>query len=206
MEHLLNWLKSTFGTAATGVKSGILQGILHLAAVYIIARICVPWLLEHTHETILPLILGRPPRASFQFFFSHLFAFSFVPGLIAGFFNVKVLRHGIVRFVWVIPVAILAYAFVFSAPGMYPTMILDSDFKQALHFYFGGNFNFPEYDSYRELWKHTPENFEIIRGYTQFRITVPAYVGTAYSLGGWVSLRLASAGVRPASRVEDKSW
>jgi hypothetical protein len=38
-----------------------------------------------------------------------------------------------------------------SGPGMYPTMIFDSNFSEAFHYYFGGQFNIPEYNTYAEL-------------------------------------------------------
>jgi hypothetical protein len=145
--------------------------------------------LARTDDTILPILLRRPALVSFQFFCSHLFAFSFVPGVIGGFLGAKFLTSGIVRFVWVVPVAVLVVAFVF-APGMYPTAILDSDFALAFHYYFGGGFNFPAYSTYAELFRNFHEHFDLIRGYAQFRITVPAYAGVAYSLGASFSLLL----------------
>jgi hypothetical protein len=135
MRQLLNWFRETYSKPATGPKAGIWQGILHLAAVYAIARICTPWLIELTHNMILPLLTGRAARISPQFLYSHLFTFSFVPGLIAGFLNAKLFNHGIVRYVWVIPVVLLFVTFVFFGPGMYPTMILESNFKEAVHFF-----------------------------------------------------------------------
>ena len=173
---------------STGLESGVWQAILHLAVVYAIARYCTPWLLTVTHDTIIPLATGRPPRINLQFFYSHLFAFSFVPGLVAGFLNSKLLRHRVVRFVWIVPVIVLTFAFVFYGPSMYPT-ISESSFREAFHYYFGGKFSIPEYSSYAELQRNRFENIrEVLRGIGQFRISVPAYVGVAYSLGASLSL------------------
>jgi hypothetical protein len=191
MERILDWFRETYSKPATGSKSAVWQGLLHLAAVYAIARICTPWLLQVTHDYILPWLTGRPPRVGLQFFFAHQFAFSIVPGLIAGFFTTKLLHHRMVRFVWVIPVVVLAVVFVFTAPGMYPTMILQSDFRTAFHSFFGGDCTLPEYATYSELWKDTPKVFEMLFMYRRFRIVVPAYVGVAYSFGAWVSLYLS---------------
>jgi hypothetical protein len=204
MRQLLNWFRETYSKPATGPKAGIWQGILHLAAVYAIARICTPWLIELTHNMILPLLTGRAARISPQFLYSHLFTFSFVPGLIAGFLNAKLFNHGIVRYVWVIPVVLLFVTFVFFGPGMYPTMILESNFKEAVHFFFGGHFNIPEYSTYSELQQDWSNNIrEILRGNAQLRHTVPAYVGVAYSLGAWFSLYLS--GVHASSSKVQKS-
>jgi hypothetical protein len=156
--------------------------MLHLATVYAIARICVPWLIGLTHDRILPIVTGRTPKISLQFMYSHLLAFSIVLGLVAGFFNSKLFRHRIVRLVWVVPVVLLSVAFVFHGPGMYPTtMILDSNFKESAHFLFGWNFHVPDYNNYSELRKGILANGgEIFRGTAQMRYTVPAYVGMAY--------------------------
>jgi hypothetical protein len=106
--------------------------------------------------------------------------------------------------VWAVPVAVLVITFVLDAPGMYPTMILGSDFKEAFHYYFGGGFHFPEYSNYGELLRHLSGNFDIIRGYTQLRVAVPAYVGVAYSIGAWGSLclkKLHTNGTEPKEAV-----
>ena len=202
MRQLLDWLKETYSKPATGYKSAVWQGLLHLAAVYAIARICTPWLLEVTHDDILPLLTGRPARVGFHFFFAHQFAFSIVPGLIAGFLNARLLHHGIARLAWVIPVLVLAIVFVFTAPGMYPTMIFQSDFRGAIHWFFGGDSRLPEYATYPELWKDKPNVIVMLGMYRQFRLVVPVYVGVAYSFGACLSLYLSRLRVS-SSKVKE---
>ena len=95
-------IRKNFGIGHSSVRTAIWQGILHLTIVYFIARFCTPWLLDRTYYTILPILLRRPSPVSFQFFFSHLFAFSFVPGIIGGFLIARFLKNGIIRFVWAV--------------------------------------------------------------------------------------------------------
>jgi len=190
MQRPLDLVSEVSLPTGTGLRSSVWQAMVHLAAVYLIARLCTPWLLRITHDAIIPLVTGRSPRIDLQFFYSHLFAFSFVPGFVAGFLNAKVLRGGIVRFVWMAPVTVLVFAFVFYAPGVYPTMILESNFREAFHYYFGWQFSIPQYSSYVDLQRNMFENVrEVLRGTAQLRVSVPTYVGVAYSLGAWLSLR-----------------
>jgi hypothetical protein len=199
------------GFSTTGYESALWQGAIHLVAVYVIARSCTPWLLEFTHNSVLPLLTGNPARIGLQFFYSHLFAFSFVPGLVAGFFNAKLFRHRVVGFVWVIPLTVLLIVFFFHTPGVYPTAILNSDFKKAFQYLFGGQFDLPEYNSHREMQKDMFRNFaDILRGTAQFRFTVPTYVAIAYSLGAAFSLgvsrrRAASPSIDHSSRAYSSS-
>lgn len=182
------------GAASSGHVSSIWQGALHVAAIYFIASLCIPWLSGIFYGKTLQLLLGhRMGGNPFQFLFSHLLLLSLLPGFAAGFVNTKLLRNKVVCFSWLIPVVVLSLRFVFTGPGMYPTMIWQSDFRQAFHYFFGGGFHFVgEYQSYQDLPKFiTVQNFgDIMRGYAQLRATAPAYVGIAYSIGAWLSLRM----------------
>ena len=60
--------------------------VLHLAAVYAIAGYG-PRLAGWTRNVVLPLIQRPTSSSSFEFLFSHIFAFSFVPALFAGLTN-----------------------------------------------------------------------------------------------------------------------
>lgn len=61
--------------------------------------------------------------------------------------------------------------------------------REAFHCYFGGQFIIPEYSSYSDLQRNMLGNLrEVLRGTSQLRITVPAYVGVAYILGALFSL------------------
>jgi len=186
MRNLVSKLQESLSSADRGWFSAAWQGILHVAVIYILARLFTPWLLDVTFSRVLPLVLGHPLGGNpLQFFFSHLLAFSFLPGLIAGFVNSKLFGNRVIRFVWLVPVAVLLFVFVFIGPGMYPTMLWESDFRQAFHYFFGAGFRFVGEPA---LMSQNLNDF--VRGYAQLRVTVPAYVGVAYSLGGWLSLRI----------------
>ncbi len=189
MSRFVSWFREQSDPGVSHHVCAFWQAILHVGAIYGIARYCTPRLEEWAYNTIVPMLLGRSPSiSSWQFFFSHLFAFSFVPGLIGGFVNAKLFRDPIVRFAWAIPVAVLALVFVFEGPGIYPTMILDSDFRKAFHYFFGGDFVIPN---------------DMIRGWYQFRFAVPAYAGVAYSLGAWLSICVKTP--RPKPLVDDRA-
>jgi hypothetical protein len=147
--------------------------------------------LDVAYGKALPFLLGhRLGENPFQFAFSHLLPFSLVPGFAAGFVSAKLFRNGVVRFVWLVPVVLLFFLFVFDCPGMYPTMLWESDFRQAFHYFFGGGFNVVgEYHNYRDLPTLMAQNTgDFVRGYAQLRVTVPAFVGVAYCIGAWLSL------------------
>lgn len=173
-----------------GLWIGLWQGIVHVAAIYSIAWFGFPWMLDWA-QTILPSVNGRPHQTILEFVFSHLFALGVIAGLIAGTSSARFLRHGIVRFVWVIPVAALVLVFVIFAPGMYPTMIWESDFKQAFRYFFGSDFRFYEDDIVMQA-------YQVLRLFRQLHFAVPAYVGATYSFGAWLSLRLLERNERAA--------
>jgi hypothetical protein len=156
-------------------------------------------LLDVTSGRVLPFLLGRSLGGNpFQFFFSHLLAFSFLPGLVAGFTIARSLGNKIIRFVWIVPVAVLLFLFVFTGPGMYPTMLWESDFRQSFHFFFGAGFRIVgEFHDFRDFPTLMRQNMvEFLRGYAQLRVTVPAYVGVGYSLGAGLSLGIKKKSTR----------
>ena len=166
----------------------IVQGILHLVAIYGVARICPPLLSNFFHDVVYPVLLRRPPGGgSWQFFFSHLFVFSFLPALIVGFVNSQWLPHRIARFVWTIPMTMLIVVFVLSA-STGTGLFVENNIQQAFYYFFGGNFVIPgEYHAKRELVKGFLHNPDFLRGLEQFKFTVPMYVGLAYSIGARLS-------------------
>ena len=192
MDNLSLQLQTPLHTHSFGLKVALAEGILHLAVLYAVARLSFPWFVDYLYR-ILVLLSGPKPHVNlFQFMFSHLLGLSSALGIVAGFSAARFLRSRVVLFVWLVPVVILAFFFVFRAPGMYPTMILDSDFRQAFHYCFGGGFHFTD-DSYswREFGHYFVRNgSDFLRGMAQLRVTVPAYVGIAYSIGAWISLRM----------------
>lgn len=192
MKNLVSRLQKSLSSADFGWFAAAWQGILHVAAIYILARLFTPWSLDVTFSRVLPF-LGHPLGGNpFQFFFSHLLAFSFMPGLIVGFVNAKLFGNRVIHFVWLVPVAVLLFLFVFTGPGMYPTMLWESDFRQAFHYFFGAGFRIiGEFHNFRDFPTLMRQNMsDFFRGYVQLRVTVPAYVGVAYSLGGLLSLRI----------------
>jgi hypothetical protein len=191
MRNLVSRLQKSLSSTDSGPVSAIWQGILHVAAIYVLARLFTPWLLGVTFDRVLPVLLGHPLGGNpLQFFFSNLLAFSILPGLVAGFVNAKLFGSRVICFVWLVPAAVLFFLFVFTGPGMYPTMLWDSDFRQAFHYFFGAGFRIVgEYHNYRDLPTLMSQNVkEVLRGYAQLRGTVPAYVGVGYSLGAGLSL------------------
>lgn len=113
-----------------GVAWQILWFLLHLAAVYSIVKICTPWLAGWTRGILLPLLQHPTPSGRFEYLYSHLFGFSFIPASLAGSVNAR-FRHKAAQFVWLVPAAILAYKFAtFPAPS-----VLQSQFSAAFHQY-----------------------------------------------------------------------
>jgi hypothetical protein len=199
MRNLVSRLQKSLSSVDAGPVSAIWQGILHVAAIYFLARLFTPWLLDVTHDRVIPFLLGHPLGENpFQYFFSHLLAFSILPGFVAGFVNAKLFGNSVIRFVWLVPVTILLFLFVFTGPGMLPTMLWDSDFRQAFHYFFGAGFRIVgEYHTYRGLPTLMSQNMkDFLRGYAQLRVTVPAYVGVGYSLGAGLSLGIKKKNVR----------
>jgi hypothetical protein len=113
----------------------------HLAAVYIIVNSFTPWLAGWTRGKLLPLLqIPSTSSSQFEFLFTHLFAFSFIPAFLGGFTNVR-FKHRAAEFVWVVPAVILAYKLAtFSAS----TSVLASQSSSAFHQYFEGGFLIPE--------------------------------------------------------------
>lgn len=194
MSRVLWWFRREIGSQTSSPVSGAWQYVVHLLVVYGGARYCMPWLAWQLHDHVFPALLHqRPTISTLQFFFSNLLGFSVVCGLLAGFLNSRFLLHPAVRFVWALPFVILVVAFLFKAPGMYPTMIFQSDFGTAFHYAFGGGFKIPrDFHTRRELWRAFAENPDMKRGYFQFQYAVPAYTAIAYSFGALLSFRLTN--------------
>ncbi len=95
----------------------------------------------------MPLLQKPTSSSSFEFLFSHIFAFSFVPAFAAGLVNAR-FKHKVAQFVWVVPTVILAYEFLtFPAPSVFR-----SQFSAAFHQYFGGGFLIPEFRDWHDFW------------------------------------------------------
>lgn len=156
--------------------------LLHLSVVYLVAHFCVAWLAGQIRSFLLPLLQVPPRESSFEFLFDHLAAISLLCGLVAGIITSQY-RHRMAQLVWIVPSMILAYKFM-----AFPSTLFQNHFAVAFHHYFAGGFLIPEYHSYRDMFAAwSPEH---VRGLDQMQFTAPGYVGVAYSLGGWVAIRL----------------
>jgi len=159
----------------------------HLAAVYVIVNFCTPYLAGWTRGKVLPVLQMRSASSQFEFLFSHLLAFSFIPAFLTGLANVR-FKQKIAEFTWVVPTVVLAFKMAtFSAP----TSVVAGQSWSAFHQYFGGGFLIPEYRSWEEFWQMIGSNPDMIRGMAQHTFTAPFYAGMGYSVGAWLSRRTA---------------
>ena len=162
----------------------VLWFLLHLAAVYAIVNFCTLWLAGWTRERLLPFLRQPTSSGGFEFLFSHLFAFSFIPAFFSGLMNAR-FRHKVAEYVWLVPTTILVYKFAtFAAPS-----VLQSHFSGAFHEYFGGGFLIPEYRDWREFWSIAGSNPDMARGMIQLKFTAPFYAGVGYSVAAWIAGR-----------------
>ena len=171
-----------------GAAWQLLWFLVHLAAVYVIVNFCTVWLAGWTRGRVLPLLqIPSNSSSQFEFLYSHLLAFSFIPAFLLGLTNVR-LKHKVAEFVWVVPAVVLAYKLAtFSAA----TSVLVNQSSSAFHQYFGGGFLIPEYRDWHDFWAIVGSNSDMTRGMAQLRFTAPFYAGVGYSLGAWISLRKA---------------
>src|SRR5437667_12150786 len=121
--------------------------LLHLAVVYLIARLCVAWLAGQIHDFWLPLLQTPSSESSFQFLFAHLLLLSILSGTVTGLATSRY-RHSAACYIWIVPVAVLAYKF-----AVFPSGIFESHFHAAFHHYFAAGFLIGEYHNYRELFQ-----------------------------------------------------
>jgi hypothetical protein len=171
---------------------------LHVAAVYAITNFCTPWLAGWTRGTLLPLLQHPTSSSSFEFLFSHVLAFSFVPAFAAGLINAR-FKHRVAQFVWLVPTVILAYKFLtFPNPSVF-----QSQFSAAFHQYFGGGFLIPEFRDWHEFWAIVGSNSDTTRGRAQLDFTAPFYAGIGYSVAAWMG-RLTNLSQKVSDRV--KNW
>lgn len=178
--------------AASTIRQIVRYG-LHLAAVYVIVNTTTMWLAGRVHEAVLPLIQQHPPVvSSFQFAFSHLFLFSFVPAILIAFVYSQWYPHRVALFVWIVPVAILVYKII-----AFPTTAFQDHWATALHEYFGGGFMISEFHSYQELWQ-LYANPDAPRGMQQLHFTAPVYASIGYSIGTWLGMYCRASGIAVA--------
>jgi len=146
---------------------------LHLAAAYGIAVFVTPYFAGWTGGTLLPLLGHAPVNRHFEFFFSHLLAFSFIPAFVAGFVNAR-FRHAVAEFVWVVPCAILAYRIAIYAHTS-SVLYSSSGIPQGFYHYFDSEFSIPSYSDYKEMFQSFSGNPDVFRGLDQLHYTAPFY-------------------------------
>lgn len=164
--------------ARTTVKA--LQFGLHLASVYLLVYYGSAWLAGRFHSWILPLIDPTNQTSSFQFTFSHVFAFTFIPACVAGFINSRYWPHW-GSYVWTIPALLLSYKLV-----TFPATVFQNHFDAAFHYYFAGGFLIGEFRSYEEMFANA-SNPDIWRGIDQLHVTGFFYAGLGYSLAAMLA-------------------
>jgi hypothetical protein len=162
----------------------VLWFLPHLAVVYAITNFGTTWLSAWTRGTLLPFLQQPTASSSFEFLFSHILAFSFMPAFAAGLVNAR-FKHKAAQFVWLVPAAILAYKFLtFPAPSVFHSQV-----SAALHQYFGGGFVIAEFRDWREFWTMVGSNSDMMRGKAQLDFTAPFYAGIGYSAAVWIGRR-----------------
>jgi hypothetical protein len=168
---------------------------VHLAAIYTIVFFCAPWLAGWTHGRLLPL-LGYPTTSSrFEFFHSHILAFSFLPAFIGGLASSK-LEHKAAKFVWLPPAVILVY----KCANFPVTSVFTSHFSAAFHQYFEGGFLIPEVRNWQDM-RAMAGSSDVVRALAQLDFSAPFYAGVGYSAATWISLR-TKLGQKLSERIE----
>jgi hypothetical protein len=161
--------------------------LLHVAGVYAVVKFVTPSLAGWTHGILLLLDPSTP--GSFQFFFSHILAFSFFPAFLFGLINSR-WKQRVGEFVWLFPAVILAYKFVtFPFPASSVLVLQQSKLPAVFHQYFGGGFVISEFQDWHEFWSIVGSNPDMTRGMTQLQYTAPFYAGIAYSIAAWIGRR-----------------
>ena len=174
-----------------------LRFVLHLGAVYLIVWFITPWVAGRWSDWVLPLLQSPEHAGRLQFLFSHVFALTFLPGLVTGFINAKY-RHRVALFVWTVPSLVLLYR-LFT----FPATALQEYWPTVFHYYFAGDFLLPDFQSYRELFTRVAASPDFMRGMAQLRITGAFYAGIGYSLAALASMYLRSP--QPAQDLSDAS-
>ena len=77
-------LTKSAASAPTSLISLALFAV-HLSIIYALAYFCSAWLAGRFHAWIIPIVDPANRTSAFQFVFSHVFAFTFIPAIAAGF-------------------------------------------------------------------------------------------------------------------------
>ena len=174
-----------------------LRFILHLLAVYLIVWFCAPWIAGRFYDWFLPLLHSGHDESRMQFMFSHLFAITVLPGLLAGFINSRY-RHKVATFVWTVPALLMLYKLI-----AFPTSVFEDHWSLAFHYYFAGGFVIAEAYSYRELFGMMGPRSDLLRGVQQLHTTGLFYASLGYSLAAWLGPRARFHAKLPEHQPQD---
>lgn len=178
--------QDTQTTASLGWQA--IRFLLHLAAVYLVAAFVPEHIAGWTYRNLFPALQIHTNRSSFEFFYTHLLFFSFVPAFLTGLLNAR-FKHRVAEFVWIVPAIVLLYKLVtFSTTG---SVLAQTYSWPAFHQYFGGGFLIPESHNWTQF-VDLLSNPDMIRGVTQRLYTAPFYAGIAYSLASTLGRRIPS--------------
>ncbi len=156
----------------------------HLAVVYAIVNFFTPWLAGWTRVTLLPLLQQPTSSGRFEFLFSHILAFSFIPAFLCGLVNAR-FKHKAAQFVWIVPTIVLVYKYLtFPAASVFANQA-----SGAFHYYFGGSFLVPEFRNLPELFEIAGSGSDMTRGMAQLKFTAPFYAAVGYGLAAWIGRR-----------------
>lgn len=159
--------------------------VFHLASVYLVVLICSSALAGWTYRNLFSALQIHTKRSSFEFLYTHLLFFSFVPAFLTGLVNAR-FKHRVAEFVWIIPSLVLLYKLV-TFPAMGSVLVQTSSWP-ALHEYFGGGFLIAEFHNWTQ-YAQLFSNPDMVRGMTQRTFTAPFYGGVAYSLAAMIGRR-----------------
>ena len=177
-----------------GVGWQIFWFLFHPAVAYAIENVCTPLLARGTRDTLLPLLPHPSSSGRFEYLYSHLFVFSFIPGFVAGLGNARFL-HKAAQFAWLLPAMIPAYkSAMFPSPSVFQGQL-----SAAVHQYLGGGFTIPDFRNWHEFLSIARSNSDMARGRAQKNFTAPVYAGIGYSLAAWIGL-----GTEPNRKIAER--
>lgn len=175
--------------------------VFHLASVYLVVLFCSSAFAGWTYRSLFSALQIHTQRSSFEFLFTHLLFFSFVPSFVTGLLNAR-FNHRVAEFVWTVPTVVLLYKLI-TFPHT-PSVLAQTSSWPALHEYFGGGFLISEFHNWSQF-AQLFSNPDMVRGMTQRTFTAPFYGGIAYSLAALIggrnpSLQIALGRLRHSER------
>ena len=185
-----------------GKRWRVLWFFAHLAAMYGVVQFFTPWLAGWTYS-VLPFLGLSASSSRFEFLFSHIFAFSFIPAFVLALFTGR-WKHRAAEFVWIVPAVILAFKF-FTFPA---TSVFQNRFPAAFHQFFESGFAVPEFSNWSDFWNFVATTPDTVRGMAQLQFTAPFYAGMGYCMAVWTERRtdIVSAIARKIKEWEESKF